>query len=296
MHVTAETPEAVKTVFVELFCARKSYMENPSLRVNGHRGSMNRTFIVKIMLKSNLDNGPETKKLVSKVPLEMKGSVFGQGTTTTTLGSPDRFKAQCSEEKVKQKEKRQGGFKGTGRVFNCEEHAHDPEWWSKEKCAWWSIGERSWKAFSKGKNLLSESGFRTYQPEKEYSQLIKNLHKGRGKDQKGKGKEGAYTQSGFSASETPSEEGYGHAWESMTIGIPALTDDSSCSSLRGTTALYGTGRTAWMASVRLNLANHPMHVVLDLGCTRSIGSRAAMQKVSETCVVFWHYHRVLPLQ
>ena len=81
-------------------------MENPSLRVNGHRGSMNRTFIVKIMLKSNLDNGPETKKLVSKVTLVMKGSVFGHGATKSFLGSPDRFKAQCSEEKVKQKEKR----------------------------------------------------------------------------------------------------------------------------------------------------------------------------------------------
>ena len=31
-----------------------------------------------------------------------------------------------------------------------------------------------------------------------------------------------------------------------------------------------------MASVPLNLANHPTHVVLDLGCTRSIGSRAAI--------------------
>ena len=94
MNVTAYTLDAVKTVFVELFCARKSYMENPSLRVNGHRGSMNRTFIVKNMLKTNLDNGPETKKLVSKVTLVMKGRVFGHGTTTSTLGSPDRFKAQ----------------------------------------------------------------------------------------------------------------------------------------------------------------------------------------------------------
>ena len=32
-----------------------------------------------------------------------------------------------------------------------------------------------------------------------------------------------------------------------------------------------------MASVPLNLANNPTHVVLDLGCTRSIGSRAAVK-------------------
>ena len=40
------TLEAVKTVFVELFCTPESSMENPSLRVSGHGSSMNRTFIV----------------------------------------------------------------------------------------------------------------------------------------------------------------------------------------------------------------------------------------------------------
>ena len=46
VDVTAYTLEAVKTVFVELFCTPKSSMENPSLRVNGHGGSMTRSFIV----------------------------------------------------------------------------------------------------------------------------------------------------------------------------------------------------------------------------------------------------------
>ena len=45
-NVTIYTLEAVRTVFVELFCTPKSSMENPSLRVNEHGGSMNRTFIV----------------------------------------------------------------------------------------------------------------------------------------------------------------------------------------------------------------------------------------------------------
>ena len=46
MNVTAYTLEAVKTVFMELFCTPKSSMENPSLRVSGHGGSTSRTFIV----------------------------------------------------------------------------------------------------------------------------------------------------------------------------------------------------------------------------------------------------------
>ena len=46
MNVTANTLDAVQTVFVDFFCSPKSSMENPSLRVNGHGGSTNRTFIV----------------------------------------------------------------------------------------------------------------------------------------------------------------------------------------------------------------------------------------------------------
>ena len=46
MNVTAYTFEAVRTLFVELFCTPKSSMKNPSLRVSGHGSSMNRTFIV----------------------------------------------------------------------------------------------------------------------------------------------------------------------------------------------------------------------------------------------------------
>ena len=97
-------------------------------------------------------------------------------------------------------------------------------------------------------------------------------HKGRGKDQRGKGTEGAFLLSGLPASETPSEEGHGYSWESDDR-YSNLTDDSSSS----TTAWYGTGHSAWMASVPLNLVHHPTHVVLDLFCTQSIGSRAAIR-------------------
>ena len=91
-----------------------------------------------------------------------------------------------------------------------------------------------------------------------------------------KGKESSYSQSGPSASESPSDEGYGHSWESDDW-YSNFTDDSSSSAARGTTAWYGTRHTAWMAAIPLNLSNHPTHVVLDHGCTRSIGSRAAIR-------------------
>ena len=43
---------------------------------------------------------------------------------------------------------------------------------------------------------------------------------------------------------------------------------------------------AWMAVPSLNLAYHPTHVVLDLGCTRSIGSRAAIERLKKHA---WYY-------
>ena len=127
----------------------------------------------------------------------------------------------------KGKGKGKGGFKGTGRAFLGEEHAQDPEWWSEEDCAWWSKGKRGKKGVSKGNEGFQKGGFRTYQPEKGASNEF-NPHKGRGKDQQVKGKAGAYPQSGLSASETPSEERYSHAWESDDW-YSSLTDDPSTS-------------------------------------------------------------------
>ena len=45
MNVLAYTFEAVRTVFLELFCTPKSSTENPSLHVSEHGGSLNRTFV-----------------------------------------------------------------------------------------------------------------------------------------------------------------------------------------------------------------------------------------------------------
>ena len=46
LNITTSTFQAVQRTFLELFCTPKSSMENPSLRVSGNVGSMNRTFIV----------------------------------------------------------------------------------------------------------------------------------------------------------------------------------------------------------------------------------------------------------
>ena len=106
----------------------------------------------------------------------------------------------------------------------------------------------------------------------------KRVAKGRGKERKGKCKEGAYPQSGFSASEAPSEESYSQSLE-VDDWYSNFTDDP-CSTLPK------AGHTAWMASLPFNFANHPTFVVLDLGCTRSIASRAAIKRFQKHA---WYY-------
>ena len=179
--------------------------------------------------------------------------------------------------KGKGKGKHKGISKRSGRAFLGEEQAPDSEMWSEEDFVWWTKGRKGKKGLSKGNDGFKKGGFRAYQPDKGASKDFPQ-NKGRGKDQKGKGKERTYPQSGFSASETPSEEGSGQAWESDDWSASHWTDDSWTPDAGWfCTRTY----TAWTVATLLNNANHATHVVLDLSCTRSIGSRAAIEKIKK---------------
>ena len=67
----------------------------------------------------------------------------------------------------------------------------------------------------------------------------------------------------------------------QTIGLAAIGLTIPQVQLLGSLA-----HTAWMASVPMNLANHPTHVVLDLGCTRSIGSRAVFRRFQKHALYY----------
>ena len=90
--------------------------------------------------------------------------------------------------------------KRTGRAFLCEEQAQDPEWWSEEDCAWWSKGKKARKVFHKAMKASRRVVFALTDHFKKGAGKDFIQHKGRGKDQKEKCKEGAYPQSGLSAS------------------------------------------------------------------------------------------------
>ena len=160
---------------------------------------------------------------------------------------------QVKRREGKGKGKGKGRPKRTGRAFFGDEQAQDPEWWQEEHRVWWSKGKKGHKGLSKSNDGFRKGGFRPYPPDKGASKDFPQ-NKGRRKDQKGKGNEGTCPQSGFSASETPNEEGYGQACES---------DDWSASHW---TYGYWTPHAewfcrktffAWMVETLLNLASHP---------------------------------------
>ena len=264
---------------MELFCTPKSSMDNLSLRVNRHGGSTSDTFIVENYVQDEFGQWATDEVRAEQGHIDDERYCFWTWDDKECIWQSRPLKGRQVRRKGKGKGK--GGFKGTGRAFLGEEQAQDPELRSEEDCAWWSIGKGGKKGFSKDNEGFCNGGFRNYPAEKGASNDF-NPHKGRGKDQKGKGTEGAYLQSGLSASANSAEEGQGHPWESGDW-YSSFTDDSSCS----TAAWFGTGHTAWMASVPLNLAHHPPHVVLVESCN---------QKVPDTCVVSWGYDRILPLQ
>ena len=146
--------------------------------------------------------------------------------------------------------------------------------WSEEDFAWWTKGRKGKKGLSKGNGDFQKGAFRPYQPDKGVGKdNIRN--KGKGRYQKGKGKEETHPHSGHSASEAPEREGKSHAWESDDWSSSQWLDDS-CTPAAG---WYSTkAHTAWMSVPSLNLAYHPTQVVLDPGCTRSIGSRSEIER------------------
>ena len=90
---------------------------------------------------------------------------------------------------------------------------------------YWQIGKKGKKGSIQDNEGLKKSGFRPYQSV-EGAGTDHTQNKDKGEDQNGKGKEGHFPQSGLSASETPDEEGYGHAWESADLSASHRPDDS----------------------------------------------------------------------
>ena len=145
------TLDAVQTLFVELFCAPKSSVENPSLRVSGHGGSMSRTKWTVGCWRSNW---------WAKAILMMKNRVFGHGTTTCNLGSPDRSQVvKWREEKIKERKKGKCGFKRIGKAFLVKNKHKTLKKWSEENMLGSPKVNEARKFIQKARKVLREVVF-----------------------------------------------------------------------------------------------------------------------------------------
>ena len=198
----------------------------------------------------------------------MKRSCFWTWDDNQYIWQSGPFKGRQGGNKIRRR-KRQGRLKRIGNAYLGEEQTQDIEWWSAEASVWWLKGRR-------GKKRPFE------RKEQNFPISIHALFL----------KEKVPTRSSSQTKERV-KIGVNHIlnrcllpWNRQVKKDMAIPRNQT----------IGTGHTACMASVPLDLANDPTHVVLDLGCNRSIGSRAAIKKIPETCVAFWHHKTVLPLQ
>ena len=65
-----------QTVFVELFCAPKSSMENPSLRVNRHGGHTSRSLIAEDFIEDEFGQWATDEVTVQQGYVDDEGSFF----------------------------------------------------------------------------------------------------------------------------------------------------------------------------------------------------------------------------
>ena len=230
------------------------------------------------LLKTTLDNGPKMNWLVSKAALMMNDHGSGHGPTLSVLGSPDHSRAaRWKEEKEMEKESTKENPKEAEEPSSAMNNHKILVCGQKRISLGGPKDAKARKACQKAMMVFRRVVFALHQPDegasKDYIQI-----KGKGKYQKKKkrkGEEEAHPQSGLSISEAHEEEGCSHAWESDDWSSSQWPDDSWnpaagwCST---------KGHTDWMALPSLNIAYHPTNVVLDLGGTRSIGSRSAIER------------------
>ena len=188
VDVTAYSSEAVRTVFVALFCSPKSSMENPSLPVNKYGNHTSSTFIVEYYVEDKVGQWATDEITGEQGYVDYEGSCFWTWDNNESVWQSRPFKGRQVERR-KGKGKGKGGFPGTRRAFLCEEQAQESELCSEEDSAWQSRGKRGKKGFSKGNESFRKGGFRTSPSDKgSISDFLSTQRQGQGSKRKRHGR------------------------------------------------------------------------------------------------------------
>ena len=275
VDVTAYTFESATAVFVELFCTPKSSKENPSLRVNKHSGSTSRAFIVEDLIGDEFGQRATDEETGEQGYVDDEESCFWTWDNKKYAWQSRPFWNRKLKKK-KGKGKNKGGLPGTRRALLGEEQAHESEMRTEEDGVWWykENEERKASAFQK----LMKSEFRT-SPFRNGSSSEIYQHKGKGKDSKRKGKRDAYPRQDFQLLKIPFKR------DLVLFGNKAVATPNVLTILKRVRGTIQDIQLGWR-QVPLILFHHPTHVVLDLGFTRSIGSRMAIRRFQKKSVVY----------
>ena len=154
--------EAVRTVFVELFCTPKSSMENPSLRVSGHGSSTNRTFIVENYAEHEFGRWATDDVTGEQGYVDDERSFFWTWDDNEYTWQSTPFKSRkVKRRKGKGKGKGKGRLKRIGNAYLGEKQTQDNDWWTEEDGVWWSKGKKGRECLSKGKSKFPDFDSRT---------------------------------------------------------------------------------------------------------------------------------------
>ena len=260
--------------FCGLFCSPKSSMENPSLRVSGHSGSTNRTFIVEDYPEdecgqSATDEATGEQSRHVKIPSVVTCVAFQLSLVPCSL--------RCRASSI------------LCYVFRHEERAQDPEWWSEEDSVWWSKKEAR-KALRKVKTTsLRMMSVPIIQ------RKLQIMNTPRTKEEARIRKEKARKVPILNQNSQPQK----HLVKkdmvisgNLTIGIPVYLmipqiqpQEELLNGMARDTLGSNTFEPCQPSDTRCS--GSWLHTVNWI--------KSGNQKVPETCVVLWHYDRVLPL-
>ena len=127
-------------------------MENPSLRVNGHGGSLNRPFIVEDCSEDDFGQWATDEMTDEHGYIDDEKSCF-------CTWDDNEYAWQSRPFKKKHREKMKANPKGPEEHFLEKKTAQDPQWWSEKDFALWSKRKKGKKGLSKGNDGFQKGGF-----------------------------------------------------------------------------------------------------------------------------------------
>ena len=236
-----------------------------------------------------MDNGPQKKQLNNKVTWMMKDFVFGYGTTTSMLGSPDHSRAAKWEEKAKVKEKAMVDSKENEEHSLVKSKHRTPNRGQKTMVLGGPKENEARKALRKAMNTFGKVVF-VLTHQKMFKQWFQPAQRQRqGPKRKGQGRflSSIWTFSLCKIQRRKTWQLLGISRSVIQLHWRFLLFDY-CMVWHGAYCMDGISPFEPCLPSDARCSGSWLHTVNWI--------KSGNQKVPQVCVVLWHYDRILPLQ